>query len=52
LVKDLRTGEQTSDVHGVMDGDLDRFVNGYLKWHAAGEKPRGIGADGEEEEEV
>ncbi|OQA07970.1 MAG: Peptide chain release factor 2 [bacterium ADurb.Bin374] len=52
LVKDLRTGEQTSDVHGVMDGDLDRFVNGYLKWHAAGEKPRGIGADGEEEEEI
>lgn len=50
LVKDLRTGEQTSDVHGVMDGDLDRFVNGYLKWHAAGEKPRTIGGEGEEEE--
>ena len=26
LVKDVRTGEETSDVAGVMDGDLDAFV--------------------------
>ncbi len=31
LVKDLRTGVQTSDVQGVMDGDLDAFVNGWLR---------------------
>jgi peptide chain release factor 2 len=31
LVKDLRTGVQTSDVQGVMDGDLDPFVNGWLR---------------------
>jgi peptide chain release factor 2 len=42
LVKDLRTGEQTSGVKDVMDGDLDRFIFAYLKWHAAGEKPRNV----------
>ncbi len=47
LVKDLRTGEQTSDVQRVMDGDLDRFVNAFLKWHAAGEKPRNIAQEDE-----
>ena len=31
MVKDLRTGIQTSDVQGVMDGDLDAFVNGWLR---------------------
>ncbi len=31
LVKDVRTGEETSDVAGVMDGDLDPFVQAYLK---------------------
>ena len=32
MVKDLRTGEETSDTAGVLDGDLDRFVEAYLKW--------------------
>jgi peptide chain release factor 2 len=31
MVKDLRTGIETSDVQGVMDGDLDPFVNGWLR---------------------
>ena len=31
MVKDLRTGVQTSDVQGVMDGDMDAFVNGWLR---------------------
>ena len=31
MVKDLRTGVETSDVQGVMDGDLDAFVNGWLR---------------------
>src|SRR5206468_2189978 len=31
MVKDLRTGVQTSDVQGVMDGDLDQFVNAWLR---------------------
>jgi peptide chain release factor 2 len=31
MVKDLRTGEETSNVQGVMDGDLDPFVNAWLR---------------------
>jgi len=31
LVKDNRTGMETSDVNGVLDGDLDRFIEAYLK---------------------
>ncbi len=30
MVKDHRTGEETSDVHGVMDGDLEDFAKAYL----------------------
>jgi peptide chain release factor 2 len=30
LVKDLRTDLETSDVQGVMDGDLDAFIKSYL----------------------
>lgn len=32
MVKDHRTGEETSDVHAVMDGELDAFIHAYLKW--------------------
>jgi peptide chain release factor 2 len=31
MVKDLRTGVETSGVQAVMDGELDRFVNGWLR---------------------
>ena len=31
LVKDLRTGYETSNVQGVLDGDLDPFMNTYLR---------------------
>ena len=30
LVKDVRTGHETSNVDGVMDGDLDEFIKAYL----------------------
>jgi peptide chain release factor 2 len=30
LVKDLRTGVQTSDVQGVMDGELEPYIKAYL----------------------
>ncbi|MBS7410258.1 MAG: peptide chain release factor 2 [Bacteroidales bacterium] len=36
-VKDHRTGYQTSDVQGVMDGDIDGFIKAYLMEFAAGE---------------
>lgn len=32
MVKDLRTNEQTSNVNAVMDGEIDIFINAYLKW--------------------
>jgi peptide chain release factor 2 len=31
MVKDLRSGVSTSDTQGVLDGDLDRFVNAWLR---------------------
>lgn len=30
MVKDLRTGEETSNVQSVLDGDLDAFIKSYL----------------------
>ena len=36
LVKDNRTGYETSNVNGVMDGDIDGFINAYLKCEATG----------------
>ncbi len=31
MVKDLRTGVETSNIQGVMDGEVDQFVNGWLR---------------------
>jgi peptide chain release factor 2 len=31
LVKDLRTGEETTNIQNVMDGDLDPFIQAYLR---------------------
>src|SRR3954470_2060259 len=31
MVKDLRTGVSTSDTQGVLDGDIDRFINAWLR---------------------
>ncbi|MCL1491433.1 MAG: peptide chain release factor 2 [Pseudanabaena sp. Salubria-1] len=31
LVKDLRTGEETTNIQNVMDGDLDPFIQSYLR---------------------
>lgn len=36
LVKDTRTGCETSNVNGVMDGALDPFINSYLTCAATG----------------
>ena len=32
LVKDTRSGYETSQIDNVMDGDLDGFIDAYLKW--------------------
>ncbi len=31
MVKDLRTGEQSSDIQAVMDGELDPFIEAFLR---------------------
>ena len=31
MVKDHRTGVETSNTQAVMDGGIDKFIEGYLK---------------------
>jgi peptide chain release factor 2 len=47
MAKDLRTGVQTSNVQAVMDGDLDAYVNGWLR---AGQPAKRIPGLKDEEE--
>ncbi len=42
MVKDLRTGVQTSDTQGVLDGDLDEFMAATLAQKAFGGLPEPI----------
>ena len=32
MVKDHRTGVESGNIRAVMDGDIDDFINGYLRW--------------------
>jgi peptide chain release factor 2 len=41
LVKDLRTDVEVGNVQGVLDGDLDRFIDGYLHWRRTREEQAG-----------
>ncbi len=43
MVKDHRTAHETSDTVGVLDGDLDGFVEQYLRWITEG-RPKRKGA--------
>ena len=36
MVKDLRTDHEIGNVMGVLDGDLDGFMEAYLRWKRAG----------------
>ena len=46
MVKDRRTGVESGNVDNVMDGDIDLFINGYLKWLSLG-CPDNMSADEE-----
>ncbi len=35
LVKDLRTGKETGNTQAVLDGEIDEFMEAYLKWRLA-----------------
>ena len=39
MIKDLRTGVSTSNADAVLNGDIDLFINGYLKWLKQGCPP-------------
>ncbi|MCH5332399.1 MAG: peptide chain release factor 2 [Agathobacter sp.] len=44
MVKDHRTGVESGNVNAVMDGGIDLFVNGYLKWLSLG-CPKSAGSE-------
>ncbi|HIU68126.1 MAG TPA: peptide chain release factor 2 [Candidatus Caccomorpha excrementavium] len=39
MVKDHRTGCEVGNAQSVLDGNLDPFINAYLKWLSVGGKP-------------
>lgn len=45
MVKDLRTGFETSDTQGVLDGDLDGLMSATLAMNATGKKRGEVGED-------
>lgn len=40
MVKDHRTNEESGNVDAVMNGNIDNFINAYLKWVALGKKEK------------
>ncbi len=41
MVKDHRTVTETGQVDAVLDGDLDRFIEAWLKQHRGDAEPAG-----------
>lgn len=46
MVKDHRTGQESGNVHAVVDGDLDGFIDAYLRWQLAIAQGRVSAAEG------
>jgi peptide chain release factor 2 len=42
MVKDLRTGVDTSNVQAVLDGELDEFVNAWLRGGCPAKRMTGL----------
>ena len=40
MVKDNRTGQEVSNVTGVLDGNIDPFINAYLAWITSADKEK------------
>lgn len=52
MVKDIRTRYETSDTVGVLDGDLDQFVEAYLRWiKIKGNEARAVSEEPDYEDE-
>ncbi len=48
MVKDLRTRHATSQAYNVLDGDLQPFIDAYLRWRLGGSKDmKGVSDDEE-----
>ncbi len=47
MVKDLRTGVETSNTDAVLDGDLDPFVNAWLRAGCPTKRMQGVKDEGE-----
>jgi len=47
MVKDLRTGVSTTDTQGVLDGELDSFINGWLRAGSPRHRNKDIDVDDE-----
>ncbi|HHT9154332.1 MAG TPA: peptide chain release factor 2 [Candidatus Tripitaka sp. YC43] len=45
LVKDLRTGRETSNARAVLDGDIDAFLDAYLRYRLANREASASGGD-------
>ncbi len=48
MVKDLRTGVQTGNIQAVMDGELDEFVDGWLRAGCPMKRATGVKDDDDE----
>ena len=42
MVKDVRTGEETGNAQAVLDGEIDIFIQAYLKWVQLGKPDRKV----------